>query len=60
MAEQKLMTLAEVADYLGIPTATLYSWRSRAEGPVGIRVGRHVRYRPEAVEAYLEAKTDER
>jgi hypothetical protein len=32
---------------------TLYRWRHRGDGPVGYRIGRHVRYRREAVEAWL-------
>lgn len=47
------MTLDEVADYLQVPAATLYRWRYRRIGPVGIRVGRHVRYRREDVDAWL-------
>jgi excisionase family DNA binding protein len=42
---------------LGIPVHTLYRWRHKGDGPVGYRVGRHVRYRREAVEASLEHKS---
>ncbi len=46
--ERTLLTGAELASMLKIPRQTLYSWRSRGEGPPGIRVGRHIRYRREA------------
>lgn len=54
----RLMTLAELAEMLGIPVNTLYGWRCRGEGPPGYRIGRHVRYRRSAVESWLETQTD--
>lgn len=48
-----LMTAEEVSAYLVIPVATLYAWRSRGQGPVGHRVGRHLRYRLSDVDAWL-------
>jgi excisionase family DNA binding protein len=50
----KLMSLTDVSEMLGIPVHTLYRWRYKGHGPAGYRVGRHVRYRREAVEAWLE------
>jgi excisionase family DNA binding protein len=46
---ERLLTIAEVSDYLGVPVGTLYQWRHKQTGPKGIRVGRHVRYRPREV-----------
>ena len=54
----RLMTLAELAEMLGIPVNTLYGWRCRGEGPPGHRIGRHIRYRRAAVEEWLETQTD--
>jgi excisionase family DNA binding protein len=59
-AGDKLMSLADVSEMLGIPVHTLYRWRYKGDGPVGYRVGRHVRYRREAVEAWLEQHVDQR
>jgi excisionase family DNA binding protein len=53
----KLMSLTDVSDMLSIPVHTLYRWRYRGDGPVGYRVGRHVRYLREAVEAWLEQRS---
>jgi excisionase family DNA binding protein len=49
-AGEKLMSLTDVSEMLGIPVHTLYRWRHNGDGPAGYRVGRHVRYRREAVE----------
>ena len=57
---ERLMTLADLSDMLGIPVNTLYGWRVRGDGPPGYRVGRHVRYRRSAVEVWLESQTDHR
>jgi excisionase family DNA binding protein len=54
----RLMTMAEVSDLLGSPISTLYGWRHRGEGPAGYRIGRHVRYRREAVETWIETRAD--
>ncbi len=54
----KLITPAELADYLGIPVKTLRQWRYLGTGPDGLRVGRHVRYKPTAVRAWLDAQDD--
>lgn len=54
---ERLLTIAEVADFLGVPVGTLYQWRHKRTGPKGIRVGRHVRYRPLEVEAWLDSLT---
>jgi excisionase family DNA binding protein len=40
-----LLSPQELADYLNVPIATLYSWRHAGDGPPGFRVGKHVRYR---------------
>jgi excisionase family DNA binding protein len=59
-AGDKLMSLTDVSEMLGIPVHTLYRWRYKGDGPVGYRVGRHVRYRREAVAAWLEQQADQR
>jgi excisionase family DNA binding protein len=50
----------DLADYLAVPVATVYRWRHRHEGPKGLRVGRHVRYRRSDVETWLEGQADPR
>lgn len=57
---ERLLSPAEVAQYLGIPLQTLYHWRSRGQGPVGMKVGRFVRYDPAEVRAWLQTRRDTR
>jgi excisionase family DNA binding protein len=56
----KLLTVKDLAEYLGVPVATIYAWRYHREGPPGFRVGRHVRYRWTDVEQWINdrIKTD--
>ena len=58
LGEHRLLGMTELSTYLNVPRATLYAWRSHGDGPRGIKVGRHVRYRPEDVEKWLDARSD--
>lgn len=55
----RLLTVQELANYLGVPVATIYAWRYRHEGPPGLRVGRHVRFRRSDIEEWLNNQLDE-
>jgi predicted DNA-binding transcriptional regulator AlpA len=55
-----LLTIDQLAQWLGKPKGTLYQWRCRSMGPRGIKVGNDLRYRRSEVEAYLDANTDKR
>lgn len=60
MAENKMMTTSEVAEYIGYDRRSVQNMRHRGEGPAYIRLnGRTVRYRREVVESWLEANTVE-
>jgi hypothetical protein len=50
----------EVSEYLGVPETTLAQWRWLGTGPRWSTVGRHVRYRWEDVERYIDAKQGSR
>jgi excisionase family DNA binding protein len=56
----RLLTITDLSEMLGVPVDTLYGWRHRGEGPAGYRIGRHVRYRRAAVEAWLDTQADQR
>ncbi len=57
-SKRRLLRPDELASLLGIPLATIYRWRSRGDGPVGIRVGRHVRYRLDDVDRWLDEQRE--
>jgi excisionase family DNA binding protein len=52
----RLLTVTELANYLGLPVTTLYQWRCRRQGPPGFRVGRHLRYRWADVEDWIQSQ----
>jgi excisionase family DNA binding protein len=53
-----LLTIEELSAYLRVPVTTLYRWRTRGYGPVGRRMGKHVRYREEDVRAWVDGLDD--
>jgi len=57
-ADHAMLTPQELSNLLAVPLATIYRWRTRGEGPEGFRVGRHVRFRLEDVERWLDQNRD--
>lgn len=53
---KRLLSIDDVADYLGVPKNTLYQWRSKGYGPTGRRIGKYVRYRAEDVDAWIDSQ----
>lgn len=49
----KLINEKLAAEMLGLSVKTLQKWRCDSEGPVYLKMGRAVRYRPEDLEAYV-------
>lgn len=49
-----LATPTDLADFLGVPEATLTQWRYLRRGPRWSKVGRYVRYRWSDVEKWLD------
>lgn len=56
VAVERLATRQEVADYLGVPVATLTAWAYRDKGPKYSRIGRYARYRWSDVEKWLDGQ----
>jgi excisionase family DNA binding protein len=48
-----LWTIEDVAAFLRIPVPTLYQWRHKRIGPRAVKIGRHLRYDPAEVQAWL-------
>ncbi|MBP2471500.1 putative DNA-binding transcriptional regulator AlpA [Crossiella equi] len=51
----RLWTAEETASFLGVPLKTLYQWRWKGTGPRGRKVGRHLRFDPAVVRAWVAA-----
>ncbi len=56
MAE--LLTISEAAAYLKIPVETLRKWRAQGRGPKAIKLGRHLRYRQDDVDQWIDAQEE--
>ena len=59
MNNEHLYSPEQLAQRLGIPVATLYRWNYLGTGPLPLHVGRHVRYRPNDVNDWLEERAVE-
>ncbi|MGZ5385467.1 MAG: helix-turn-helix transcriptional regulator [Acidimicrobiia bacterium] len=53
-----LLSVDELAEYLGVPVRTIYDWRQRGQGPHGIRIGRHLRFAVSDVLSWIDAQRD--
>ncbi len=56
---RRLLSVDEVAEVLGVPVKTLYQWRHKGVGPLGLRIGRHLRYRAADVWEWIERRAAE-
>lgn len=57
MSAPPVLTISELAAYLRIPRSTLYKLAQEGKVP-GQKVGRHWRFRREAIDRWLESSTD--
>ena len=55
---ERLLSVQDLADYLGVPVATIYTWRHRGHGPPGFRAGRHLRFRSSDVAKWINQHID--
>ena len=55
---EPMLSIDELADYLGKPVRTIYDWRLSGRGPRAVRVGRSLRYRVCDVQAWLDAQLE--
>jgi excisionase family DNA binding protein len=59
-AEEPLVSMAAVAEYLGVPLQTLRKWRKYGRGPTGYPMGRAVKFRLSEVEEWLQRQREAR
>ena len=50
---EPLLSIDELAEYLGVPVTTIYDWRVDGKGPCAIRIGRHVKFALSDVQAWI-------
>ena len=49
-----LLSLRELAAYLGVPPSSVYYWRQHGGGPPGFLIGRQLRFRVADVDRWLQ------
>lgn len=49
----RYLTPDDIADIFEVPKETVYQWRKKRTGPPGFRIGKHLRYDPADVRAYV-------
>ena len=54
-----LLTVAELADHLGVKPSTVYHWRVRGYGPTAVKISGRVRYRLADVDAWVAEHAEE-
>ena len=60
LSEDRLLTPDEVAAYLGTSKGALYVQRHRGDAPgaLAVKIGRHLRWNPDALNAWLAEKQE--
>lgn len=56
LTTERLLTEADLAERLNVPQRSVRLWRSNGTGPRSITIGRHVRYRPQDIESWLDSR----
>jgi predicted DNA-binding transcriptional regulator AlpA len=49
----RYLTPDDIAEIFEVPKETVYQWRKKRTGPPGFRIGKHIRYDPADVRAYV-------
>lgn len=55
---EPLMSIDDLAEYLGVPVTTIYDWRVSGKGPCAIKVGRHLKFAVADVRAWLDTRRE--
>ncbi|MFE4517863.1 helix-turn-helix domain-containing protein [Kitasatospora sp. NPDC056783] len=55
----RFLTPEDIAAMFGVPLETVYQWRRKRTGPPAFRVGRHLRYHPDAVAQWITDQTQQ-
>ena len=55
---EPLVSMQEVADYLGVSLQTFKDWRKHGRGPLGYRVGKYAKFRLSEVDEWLASRRE--
>ncbi len=55
---ERLWSVQDLAEFLGVPVMTVYHWRRTGYGPRGSKVGRYVRYREADIERWIDEQVE--
>ena len=57
---RRLLSITEVSEALGLPVATLHQQRRRnvGAGALALKIGRHLKWRPDDLERWLEEQRE--
>ena len=57
---EQYLTPEDLVALLRLPSVeTVYQWRRKRTGPPGFRAGKHLRFDPDAVARWIDARTTE-
>ena len=51
---EPLLSVPDLAEYLGVPVQTIYDWRLRGEGPRAYRFGKRIKFAVSDVRAWVD------
>lgn len=51
---EPLLSINELADYLGVPVSTIYDWRTNGKGPRAYRFGKRIMFGVTDIHAWME------
>lgn len=57
---EPMIDIATLAEYLGVPIATIYDWRTNRRGPASYRFGKRIMYALSDVAAWVEQQREDR
>jgi predicted DNA-binding transcriptional regulator AlpA len=52
----RYLTPDDIAELFEVSLETVYQWRKKRTGPRGFRIGKHLRYDPADVRAYVDQR----
>lgn len=58
MGSDEWLSQRQIANELGVSPRTVEAWRCKGEGPIGYRIGKHVRVKRSDLNKWLDGRVD--